>query len=173
MSSPSSTIFHLGPADNRGLCTPVDYWTEPWLQNSQQPDGGTLVICGHCRQPGILPNQGQERKFAEALGIQVTEPTPSPGSPRDLPASAGAREASSRASERSRPVNPTGFGARGLGVLAVVVAWARVGAGEVRLGGWWRPLGARFVVLLVGFVGALLVGQLLRLAFWVGGVVAR
>jgi len=72
MSGPSSIVFHFGPADYRGFCVPVDYWTESWLQDSQPPDGGTLVICGHCRQPGVLPNPGQETRYAQAIGFRVT-----------------------------------------------------------------------------------------------------
>jgi hypothetical protein len=55
-------------------------------------------------------------------------------------------------------------------VAAGVVAWAWVDAQEVDWRSWWRPLGARFLVLLVWFVVAMVVGQLLALVWWVGGV---
>jgi hypothetical protein len=40
---------------------------------------------------------------------------------------------------------------------AGVVAWAWVDAGEVAPSQWWRPVGARMVVLVVWFVAAMLV----------------
>jgi hypothetical protein len=56
-------------------------------------------------------------------------------------------------------------------VAAGVVAWAWVGPGEVRPLSWWRPVGARVLVLWLWWVVGMLVWQLLVLGWWVGRAV--
>ena len=59
------------------------------------------------------------------------------------------------------------------GWAAGVVAWAWVGAGEVRPWSWWRPVGARMLVLLGWWLVGMAGWQVLWLVWWLGGVMAR
>jgi hypothetical protein len=55
------------------------WWEQPHCptcaceRSVRKPEHGHWVTCGHCNEPGIIPDQGHEAELFTAMGATVSE----------------------------------------------------------------------------------------------------